>query len=285
MTPPPTPCLQNELLETLESEQRQQITKKAAKKKRRGAACKPALSSSPEEAAATEELLAMGRDLGGDDVPCKLPCCNCAALQGGRACCTPGTGGKALAPQPAVAFSEPHSFIREPEVVELEQKAGSGEGDSSCSEEGLTAVAALDTPLAGLPRKASGGQQGLGAAEAPGVGQGEWEVQQRGRRTSTDRRAPPGGTPAGPKHSPAPPRAPAGPQLRSAAGAVSGSHGPVPIGGTARSSCVALGETPCCCTQHAVHVCTCIRLGVLVPLLTLQLWAVKGASPGLAAEA
>ena len=278
-------CLQNELLETLESEQRQQITKKAAKKKRRGAACKPALSCSPEEAAATEELLAMGKDLGVDEMPCKLPCCKCAALQGGTTCCLPGTGGKALGPQPAVAVSESHSFIREPDDVEPEQKAGSGERDGSCSGEGPAVVAAPDTPAAALTQKASRGQQGPGAAEAPNVGQGEWEVQQRGRRTSTDRRAPPGGTPAGPKHSPAPPRAPGGPQLRSAAGAVSGAHGPMPIGGIARSSCAASGETTYCCTQHATHVCTCTRLVVQCSLPTRQLWVVKGASPGLAPEA
>ena len=222
----------------------------------------------------------MGKDMGGDDVPCKLPCCKCAALQGAPTCGTPGTGGQALGPQPAMAVSESPSFIREPEDVEPEQKAGSGEGDGSCIGEEPTAVATPDTPLARLTKKASGGQQGLGAAEVPNMGQGEWEVQQRGRRTSTDRRAPPGGMPAGPKHSPAPPRAPGGPQLRSAAGAVSGSHGPVPIGATARTSCAASGETTSGRTQHAAHVCTCIRLAVLPPFPTWQLWAFKARSPG-----
>lgn len=212
----------------------------------------------------------MGKDMGGEGVPCKLPCCKCAALQGAGTCCSPRAGGKALGAQPATAVSESHSFIRGPErqseEVVPEQKTASGGGDSPCSEEGPTAVAAPDTPAARLTQKASTGQQGRGAAEAPHVGQGEWEVQQRGRRTSTDRRAPAGGTPAGPKHSPAPPRAPGGPQLRSAASAVSGSHGPVPIGGAVRSSCAVSGETAYCCTQHAkTHVCTCIDLSCCLP--------------------
>ena len=221
----------------------------------------------------------MGKDMGGDDAPCKLPCCKCAALQGGATRCLPATGGEALGPQLAITVSESHSFIRQPEDAEPEQKAGSRERDSPCSGD------APDMPIARLTQKVSGGQQGLGAVEAPNVGQGEWEVQQRGRRTSTDRRAPPGGPPAGPKHSPALPRAPGGPQLRPAAGSVSGSHGPVPIGGIARSSCAGAGEITHGCAQHATHVCTCIRLVVLCPLPTRQLWAVEGGSPGLAAEA